>query len=189
MPLTDKSALMALIKSLTGRGILTGSGHSVLSRAGIQPNDLDIIIPNSTVLENKNWIKSICDRFDFTFDETERAFLNIDGVKVVDLIFVRGSVKSETYDGIECVPVAKLLKQYQCIGDLKDRTGKNDNIKIEILEKYLSQPKLSSPSKSPSHRLKKSRISKSLLFHTPKKLKTTKSLSFEDDKENVSINY
>ena len=112
----------------------------MLFNAGIKPNDLDILIPNSTELEYQNWIKSICERFDLTYDRKKRTLYK-DTVKVADLIFTRGSVKSETFDGIECVSVVTLLNKYHFIKDLDDRTGKNDNMKIEILEKYLSQSK------------------------------------------------
>jgi hypothetical protein len=196
MPSKNISKLLEeLIIPLTSKkGILTGSRHPVLFNAGIKPNDLDILIPNSTELEYQNWIKSICERFDLTYDRKKRTLYK-DTVKVADLIFTRGSVKSETFNGIECVSVVTLLNKYHFIKDLDDRTGKNDNMKIEILEKYLSQSKSLSRSRSPSpHVQKKYKKSKSLLFHTPKK-----SLSFADikmdgemddsEKENCPFNF
>jgi hypothetical protein len=170
-----------LIYTLCSKGgVLTGSRHPVLFNAGVKANDLDIIIPNSTELECQNWIKSVCCRFELTYKE--RSFYK-GNVKVVDLIFIRGAVKSETYDGIECVSVNTLLRGYRSVEDSDDRAGKNDNIKVEILEKYLSQSKslsrIKSPFPSPTHRLKKKpRTSKSLLFHSPEKSRTAKSLSF-----------
>jgi len=132
-----------LLFSLLARGgILTGSAHPVLRKAGIVPNDFDIIINYATVLESSNWINTLCMKYGLTYMIDERALYK-DGVKVVDLIFIskKVSVKSEIFDEIECVSVDTLLKHYRNIGNDMDRGGKNDARKIEILEDYLSSDK------------------------------------------------
>ena len=131
-----------LFSLLAHGGILTGSAHPVLRKAGIIPNDFDILINYATVLESKKWINTLCLKYGLTYMSEERALYK-DGVKVVDLIFIskKVSVKSEIFEEIECVSVDTLLKHYRNIGNDMDRCGKNDARKIEILQVYLSSDK------------------------------------------------
>jgi hypothetical protein len=132
-----------LLFSLLARGgILTGSAHPVLRKAGIIPNDFDILINYATELDSNKWIDTLCLKYGLTYMSGERALYK-DGVKVVDLIFIskKVSVKSETFEGIECVSVYTLLKHYRNIGDDMDRGEKHDAHKIKILQDYLSSYK------------------------------------------------
>lgn len=112
-------------------GIMTGSAHP-LFEGGVPPNDFDFILEGSWQKYDKRFHKLAGQLFDY---KNLSFFWKDSDKKVIDLVFERNPPKECFIDDVRCVEPKLLLRSYR--QNDEDREGKNDRLKISIIETYI----------------------------------------------------